>query len=353
MQDIITQSNFPIKVLLDGQEFIHYSAFSVRRSIDQFIDTFALTCNNPWGRYSTTISVGAVSSFWYNGVELFRGYIEKKNVAIGVVWNFMMLSGREEIVSICEDDIDPQLAQFKKTTDNAIITKLLEWKWYILDLGTAYPVKEISWQPWMTIAQLVEDTTKYSDCILIKKGNYLIKRKIPTWPTWRIIPLRITKESWALTIYNSKILDVKLEEDITQAKWYMTGYSYETWKKKKNIYAKTENKVMTSGSYGGKLRNLSQLKWPPIKYMNWITSSAKEQSEVQAQVRRAQRETDIKISITLTIAWFFDVQLLDTIDVFIEQEQVQQYMYVSSIEYSFDKINKSTTILEITSYPSL
>jgi hypothetical protein len=36
--------------------------------------------------------------------------------------------------------------------------------------------------------------------------------------------------------------------------------------------------------------------------MNWITSSAKEQSEVQAQVRRAQRETDIKISITLTIA---------------------------------------------------
>jgi hypothetical protein len=38
----------------------------------------------------------------------------------------MMLSGREEIVSICEDDIDPQLAQFKKTTDNAIITKLLE-----------------------------------------------------------------------------------------------------------------------------------------------------------------------------------------------------------------------------------
>lgn len=82
----------------------------------------------------------------------------------------------------------------------------------------------------------------------------------------------------------------------------MTGYSYETGKKKKNIYAKTENKVMTSGSYGKKLRNLSSLKGTPIKYVNWFTSTAKEQSEVQVQVRRAQRETDIKVTITLTIA---------------------------------------------------
>lgn len=64
-----------------------------------------------------------------------------------MVGNFMVLSGREEVVTICEDDIDPQLSQFKKTTDNAIITKLLNGKGYILDLGTAYPVKEISGQP--------------------------------------------------------------------------------------------------------------------------------------------------------------------------------------------------------------
>jgi hypothetical protein len=46
----------------------------------------------------------------------------------------MVLSGREEIVSICETDIDPQQAQFKNTTDNAIITKMLQGKGYTLDL---------------------------------------------------------------------------------------------------------------------------------------------------------------------------------------------------------------------------
>ena len=353
MKDFIEESNFPIKVLLNWQEFIHYSSFSVKRSISNFIDTFTITCNNPFGRYSTTIPVGWVASIWYNGVEIFRGYIEKKDTNLQNVGSFMVVSGREEIVSICETDVDPQTAQFKNTTDNAIITKLLQGKGFILDLWTAYPVKEYSANPWMRIAQVVDDVSKYSDCVIIKKGNSLIKRRLPSWPTGKAIPLRVTKVDWALSIYNSKIIDIKFSEDITQSKGYMMGYSYERGKNKKSVYAKTENKVLTSGSYAKKLRNLSSMAWTPLKYESWFSSTAKEKSEADVQARRTQRETDIDIDVTVTLAGFFDANIFDTVDVFIEQEKIQQYMYLEGIEYSFDKNNKAITILTIKPFPSI
>ena len=353
MKDFIEESNFPIKVLLNGQEFIHYSSFNVKRSITNFIDTFTITCNNPFGRYSTSIPIWGVVSIWYNGVEIFRGYIEKKDTNLQNVWSFMVLSGREEVVSICETDVDPQTAQFKNTTDNAIITKLLQWKGFTLDLGTAYPVKEYSANPWMRIAQVIDDVTKYSDCVVIKKWPTLVKRRLPTWPTWKAIPLRVTKVDWNLSIYNSKIIDIRFSENITQAKGYMMGYSYERGKNKKSVYAKTENKVLTSGDYAKKLRNQSSLKGTPLKYESWFSSTAKEKAEADVQARRTQRETDIDIDVVVTLAWFFDANIFDTVDVFIEQEKIQQYMYIEGIEYSFDRNNKAITILTIKPYPSV
>lgn len=349
---IITSSNFPIKVLIDGKEFIHYSSFEIRRSIDQFIDTINIDINNPSGRYSTSIPVWSVISIFFEWVELFRWYLETKKVTIRSWWSTMAMGGREEIVKICEDDLDPQVTKFRNTTDNIIITKLLDGKGYKLDLSTPYAIKELNGSMGMTIAQLVSSTMSYNDTIIFKKGNTLYKRSIPTWPTGHIIPIRTSFEWGKYQMYNSDILSISIDEDITQSKGYMMGNTYQEWKSKQSLFAKTENKIMTSWKYASKVRNLSDMKWVPILYANYTTSTAKTQAELKAQVKRAHREADIKASITFTVAWFFYIDLLDTLDIFIEQEKIQQFMYVSSVSYSFDKSNKSVTTIIAKPYPS-
>lgn len=82
----------------------------------------------------------------------------------------------------------------------------------------------------------------------------------------------------------------------------MTSFSYQRGKKKESIYAKTENKVLTTGKYAAKLRNLSTMLGTPLKNIRWFSSTAKEKSEVEAQTRRAQRETDIDIDVSVNVA---------------------------------------------------
>ena len=352
MEKIYSEA-FPIKVLLNWKEFIHYSGFNINRSVEQFIDTFSITCNNPVWSYSTEIPIGCVVSFWYAWVEFFRWYVEKKEVTLQEVWSFMTLSGREEIVSICETDVDPQQSQFKNTTDNAIIKKLLAGYSYQLDLGTAYPVKEYSADAWMKVAQVIEDISKYSDSIIIKKGATLIKKKIPLWPTGPGIPLQVTKVDGKYMIYNSKILGIKLSEDITKATWYMGSASYQRGKNKKSITGKTENKILTSWDYAKKLRNQTTLKWTPLKNYRYFQSTAKEKAEVDIQTKRAQRETDIVIEVEVTLAWIFSAELLDTVNVFIEQEKIMQYMYIESLKFSLDRNNRAITVMTIKPYPSV
>lgn len=132
----------------------------------------------------------------------------------------------------------------------------------------------------------------------------------------------------------------------------MIGYSYQRGKSKKSIYAKTENKTLTSGNYAKKLRNQTKLKGTPLKNNKYFQATAKEQAEAQAQVIRSQRETDIDIDVTVTLAGIFKAELLDTVDVFIEQEGIQQFMYIEGIQYSVNSSNKAMTILKIKPYPS-
>lgn len=205
----------------------------------------------------------------------------------------------------------------------------------------------------MKVAQVIDDVTKYTDCVIIKKGTSLIKRKLPTGPTGKAIPLRVTKADGSLSIYNSKVMTIQLKENITKATGYMTSYSYQRGKKKESIYAKTENKILTSGKYASKLRNLTKMVGTPLKNIRWFSSTAKEKAEVEAQTKRAQRETDIDIDMTVTVQGIFSANLLDTVDVYVEQEGIQQYMYIEEISYLFDASNTATTQLNIKPYPSI
>lgn len=343
-----------LQVFINGQEFIHFSTLSVTRSVENFIDTFSMKMNNPFWRYSTTIAVGSAVSIVAAWVEIFRGFIEQKSVALMSVGSEMNVNWREEILLLAEDDIDPQTAAFKNTTDNAIIQKVCTGYSWKLELWAASPIKEYTSNVGMKKAQVIEDVVRYNDYVIIKKGLTLYKKKIPLTPDMspRTV-MRMTEAEWKFSTYTSRILGVTLTEDISATRSTVLGYSYERWKKKWSIQKKYTNDNLKNWEYAKRLRNKSALVWYKIERQRYISTPAKELAELQWQVNRSLRETDIKIEVVVNIAGLHWIDLLDCVDVFLEQEKVLQYMYVSGVQYNLDASNKFTTQLTLKTYPKV
>jgi hypothetical protein len=57
---------------------------------------------------------------------------------------------------------------------------------------------------------------------------------------------------------------------------------------------------------------------------------------------------DIQTDVKITIANFFNLQLLDIVEVFIEAENIQQYMYIKEMSYHYDSSNKFYTQFSLT-----
>ena len=88
---------------------MHYKSLTISRDIDSFVDAITINVNNPQSRYSSSISVGKRVNVYVQGVLIFRGLLEKKNTRLEGINNTMTLSGREDFVSLVEDDANPTL----------------------------------------------------------------------------------------------------------------------------------------------------------------------------------------------------------------------------------------------------
>jgi hypothetical protein len=62
-------------------------------------------------------------------------------------------------------------------------------------------------------------------------------------------------------------------------------------------------------------------------------------------MKKARIKWDININVEIVVAWINDFDVLDTIEVFIEEEQISQYFYVDVVEFEMDYSNKTTTRL--------
>lgn len=347
----LTEKSFGLSVTLDGKEFLQFRSLTINKAVSQFVDTFSLTIANPQGRNSTVIPVGGIMSVYLHGTELFRGILEKKTVNYPKVGSTITFAGREEMALMVEDDIDPNLPPFKDSTDNEIIQKACETVSWSFELEEAVDVKEYT-IPGGSVrrGQVLDDMAKYNDFVIFKKGNTLVKKKIPTSGSG--------SEKFVMTVLdgefhieNDRISSVEIFEDITGVRGNITGFTFQKGKDKVKEKVEEKNESITSGNYARRLRNNSSLTGYPIPNMRYLTTTGKDEDELRKQVKRALRDTDIKCYIKLVVAGIYPIDLLDIVDVQLEAEKIVQYMYVDSIEYKYEQDNKTTTTITVKPFP--
>ena len=342
---------FPLVLTIDWKELLHYKGLSISRSTSSFVDSFSIEVNNPWWLYSTTIPVWWLVEVYYANVLFFRWLIEKKSWTIEWAGSTLTLSWREELCFITEEDANPTLWPFKNKTDNELITLLLWGYWRKLELGTSSKIKEFDISGSQRIWQVIDDIVKYNDYFIYKRGKTIYKKKIPK-EQWKIqARFSISNRVWALYFEQSRVMSMSYTEDITSCRASLTWYAYQQWKKKSSIYKTTTNSDIWSWAYASRLRNLSSLKWTKLSNRKWyVVWEAKDKEELEKQMNRAMKATDIAVDVTVSVYDFIDVDLLDTVYVQVETEKISQAMFISGIRYAVDSSNKRYTEVTLSTF---
>lgn len=347
---------FPLRVLINGFEFFEFNQFSINRDLRNFVDTFSISVFNPHGSHSTKIPVGGYIEVESKGVKFFRGIIEKKEVTYPAVGSNMVLSGREELVYLTETEADPSLGPFKNLSDNEIIKTIINDDQNIpwdLQLGKANIIEEfVIPSGGMTKGKAIEDVVNYNDFVLIKKGNALKKLPVPRIPNTTIAErFRVTEANGNFFFLNSRIMNVVISEDITQARTNIVGYTYTKGKKKFETKVDVKNTDLTGGTYAHRVRNKTIQLGIALNRRNFVSAPGKHAAEIGGMVRRAMFDNDLQANIKFTSFGISPLELLDTVDVEIEVEGISQYMYVYGLEYRMDTDNKLYTVVTVCPFP--
>ena len=75
---------------------------------------------------------------------------------------------------------------------------------------------------------------------------------------------------------------------------------------------------------------------------------AKPKSELDAILKKTRIAQDIKIEVTISVAEFLDLHILDTCEIFIQDENIKQDMFIKAISYNYDSSNKFYTSFTFT-----
>lgn len=331
---------------------IEYNSISIERSIDNFVDTFSCNLNNNGWLLSRKFPVGNTFSFIVEWVEVFRWLIETKKVNYWNVWNNLSIWWREELVFLTEDEISPTISKYKNTTDNYVIEQITSWFWWTLDLWESSKISEYEVSVWMKKWQIIEDVVKLNNFIVYKRGKTLYKKQRPTVAKpWKLkSTFRSSIEGWKFHNFNNRIISIDITEDISRCRSNIKGYTYTRDKSKSKIKDEIKNQYLLDWTYHKRLRNQVSWTWSNtrIQRLMHITAPVKDQKELNQSMKNWRVETDIKMEVSVVLYWFVDLDLLDTIDVVIESEWISQYMYITSIRYSFDKTNKFTSEIVMT-----
>lgn len=342
-------------VKIDGKVFNHFSAFTLKRTLTEFIDTFTITCDNPGGIFSRTIHTGDVFQVYFQGVEIFRGTIETKNVQWSRVGSSVTFGGREELAKLAEDDVDPSIFvnDVGTTTDNTIIQAVVSdfpWKQDFDAPVTiqAYDVAGGSTRK----AQIIADVAKKNNFYVWKKGLTLYKKKLPKFGEAAKETMIFSSGVNSRGKWTDKILTMEIKEDITGVRsQVIAGVSLLSKDKSGGIVPQPQtNKVIAEGTYPTVIRNLlTDATVNPIKRTRYISvANAASVEESLALMERSLLETNIMASVVVTLADFHDFDLTDTVLLDAEPEGIYNTFYVSTVQYTFDKSNKRVTQLTLT-----
>lgn len=343
------------KIIINNNEITQYESFSINKNISNFVDTFSIELWNPWNLYSKTIPVWAYFSLYLDDVEIFRWICEKKSVSIWSVGSKLSLSWREELLLLTEDDISPLHKNYKKVWDNFIIKdvcKGFDWDFELANQKIIDEYEIPHW--WVRKWQVIDDVVSMNNFYIYKVWRTIYKKELPTIDKyyWSALPRFILSTIWGWFEWmNNRILSVDLSEDISWCKSILRGFTYWTWKnnKKTKIASEIKNTYLLDWTYASRLRNIwPKITWPVINRNISKAVSVKTKKELDAIMQKTKVSQDIQIDVKITFANFINLNLLDSVEVFIEAEWIQQYMYIKELSYHYDSNNKFYTQLSLT-----
>lgn len=337
-----------IQIFLNWLEVTHFENFRLSRSIWNFVDDFSVSIGNVDGKASTSYPIGSYVNILNNWVEIFRGVLESKEVSWENIGSKMQVSWREELVFLTEDDLPPTKWNYKGVSDNFIIEDICSGYWWTFNLDEAkkideYEVSSSGVRKW----QVIESVCGLNNFYFFKKWVNVYKRKLPTVNNYwsRVTAFKMTKEWWEFHDFNNRILGVTLSEDIQAARTTIKGYVYAKDPNKTKLESVITNPYIESWTYARRLRNLTKdlYKWISLKRTSHINVIAKNKKDLDSAMLKARIQGDIKIKLTITVAWIMDLDIIDAVEVSIEEELISQYFYVDTVVYRIDQNNKTTT----------
>ena len=346
--------NFPISMKINTKDITTFTAFTVTRAVDKFVDTFSITFNNFDTISSTTIPIWGLIEMYNQWILFFRGLIENKKVSYPDVWSTMTVSGREEIVALTETDADPTIWPFNWWTDNAIITKMVEWYPRKLSLTSSWALSArqakkiknytITWRS-VRIGQIIDDICKMNDFLFFKKWDTLYKRPRPANEEWLHVwpKYYLNVNDWNFYWDANRIMSVDINEDISSVRSHIRWYTYTTGKRKTQAQVTINNQQLTTWSYASRIRNLSGMKWYKINRLANCMTPAKDIEELKSSSYALLRASDLQSSLDVTVRWLQDVWMLDVVRVDIPQEKIGKNFFVKQVEYTMTDPNKLTT----------
>lgn len=337
------------KVLINGQTIQLYESFSVNKSLSNFVDTFTITLWNPWWIFSRTIPIWSYFNLYWDWAEIFRWICEKKTVTLWQVGSKLTFSWREEMLLLTEDDITPLHKDYKNIADNIIIEDICKWYWWKLELNVPKIIAEYKISDhWVRKWEVLEDITSSNNFYLFKIWWIIYKKELPRESDYtdRKRPqFTLSSQWWWFTDFNNRILDVNISEDITAAKSNIQWFTYWKWKNKPVKIIDTQvNKELLDWSYPSRLRNIwDKISAPVIKRFVSQSVTVKSKKELTALLKKAKVANDIQIEVEITIAEVLNLHMLDTAEIFIQDENIKQYMYIKEMSYNYDSFNKFYT----------
>lgn len=325
-------------------------SFTIRRSIENFVDTFEISFGNVSNSTSPFIYLGDKIKFLRNGVDnIFEGIVETKETTSNDTDLRIRISGRDSIVDLVESRATFQ--SFKKTTDNAILEKVIsQIGGYTTQFAEAQKIDDYDIGPGDTIAAVMDGVAKLNGFFIWRRGNTIIKDRIASSGA----PVDIFNIT-GIQRYNN-ILQFSSSESIEAAKTKIEGFSNTGGRSKSNVKASNSVSIYQSNAYQLMLRDRNGHSGSSARLNrpHTMSVSGKNVAEAQKQVDLAAKQSYPKVRITILVKGFRDFELNDIIHIDHALEGINKDFVLTGITYTLDGNVRETTELVLQplgSYP--
>jgi prophage tail gpP-like protein len=338
-------------LVIDRKQLNHISNFTIRKSLTQFVDTFSATFGNVNGEMSKNIYLGDEISFMRGAEKIFTGLVEGRSLSAqdGVKINLQIM-GRDTICHLTESKAP--LINFKNTTDNAIIEKVVSSisNNFEFNLGDVNSISEYTIHPGDSIGQVIDGVAKLNDTFIWMEGDTIIKRKISETGN----PVQ------AYYIENGSdrknILNITTNEDITRAKTKISIYSHSGGRNKSSLKAESNVDIYSSTNYQKLITKLNGHEGSRARFDRpySMAASGKNLGEIQRQLDVAVKSVEPKASINLDIKDFQNINLNDIIAIVWDIVGINDNYVVTGLEFKLTGNNQeitSITLQPLGSYP--